>query len=630
VSVTPVSAIGEVALWASCGLGIVTAWKRTRSWAVATLAAALTASGVLFWAFATDQFRFEAVDSYSRSAAAMPYKLAGFWGGMAGSLLLWVTLAAALGLGVIAARDRAVRAGSPSTSQPAPIGLAVYPAIVAVYGSAAALFANPFELYSDGIPAGFGQGSGMAPILEHPAMVSHPPLVYLGLLCAMAPLALSLSGLQRTSRTAARVAWGVLLTAMTIGGWWAYAEVGWGGFWAWDPVENASLLPWLALTGLLHARLDGTARKEADFWAYGAAALAVAGSVLARSGSISSVHAFAESGAVSLWVLTWVTAGVVVALLARKLRPRSVPAPSATEDSARGVTPTSMRTLEIALLVAIAIVGLGTARPLLSAETSDRIAVAPRFFATFTAPIALVLVVLMGGFQSPAATGAAWRSTLRYRPWTAYAATSGWAALMAACALIAGAWGDPVGAVGVFAAVFASSMAILTGWGHVRPSALVAHLGFILLMFGVAGSVSGVTEAQTIETGRSAQLAGYEVMLEEVGAVEATEAGIDDPDIVAQIFARVRLDGHGQRFVATPRLVGFERQATVLPETVLRPGLADTQVALRLADDDGRALIEVSRKPLVTFVWIGALIMLAALVSALLGPRRQSDQAAGT
>jgi cytochrome c biogenesis factor len=106
--------------------------------------------------------------------------------------------------------------------------------------------------------------------------------------------------------------------------------------------------------------------------------------------------------------------------------------------------------------------------------------------------------------------------------------------------------------------------------------------------------------------------------------------GIDDPDVAAQIFARVRLDGHGQRFVATPRLVGFERQATVLPETVLRPGLADTQVALRLADDDGRALIEVSRKPLVIFVWIGALIMLAALVSALLGPRRRSDQAAGT
>jgi cytochrome c-type biogenesis protein CcmF len=282
-----------------------------------------------------------------------------------------------------------------------------------------------------------------------------------------------------------------------------------------------------------------------------------------------------------------------------------------------------LRLLLATIGTAIAIVAVGTIRPLATiGPAADRVAVAPRFFAMFTGPLALLLLATMGIGQAIAAGSPGRLQDLARRPPVAYVAAGAIGAAMVAAATLAGAWRSPIGSIGVLVAVASAVTALVSGWGRVSPPSLVVHLGFALLSLGVAGSVSTVSTAQTIETGETAALAGYQVTLLDVGAERPSGDDADDPDVEAEIVARVRLVGHGQEFDAEPKLVGFRRQRTVLSETVLATAMADTQIALRNADDEGRALIEVSRKPLVNLVWAGAGVMLAGIAASSLARRR--------
>jgi cytochrome c-type biogenesis protein CcmF len=384
---------------AASSLGVVRSderWRRTGRWLLAAaVGAGLVAVGALGSALLRSDFTLAYVVEQSRSRGSAWYRLAGLWGGMAGSLLVWTALLA--GVGLVAAWRLArtpIRLGAAAQ--------AVAAAVVTGFGLLVATLADPFVV----LDAPAVDGLGLTPILEHPAMLYHPPLLYLGLAGLLAPFALrvgsavarSLGGqwldddwLERCRRWAL-ACWVLLGVGMVAGAHWAYVEVGWGGVWAWDPVENTALLPWLALTAFLHAGVL-RARVLAGWLAAAAFVVALLGTLLTRSGATQSVHAFAEDAAIGwalLVLVTLVAGGGSAAMIA--VRPvQTAPRQPAARDRALQVqVGTTVLVLSVVLV--------GTVYPLARTLTGadDVAAVDAGFFSLFVGPLALVLLVLAG------------------------------------------------------------------------------------------------------------------------------------------------------------------------------------------------------------------------------------------
>ena len=306
-------------------------------------------------AFLHNELQWEYVASHSRADAPWYYRLAGVWGGGEGSLLLFAAVVGAVAC--IAARR---------VQRPAALWTATFS--VAGLVLLDLLAASPFHRLD--VPA--VRGFGLTPILEHPAMAIHPPLLYVGLGCTLAAAMVALDGGDPAAWLRATVA--VTTLAMTIGALWSYVEQGWGGYWAWDPVENTSLLVWLAALVALHAgwRARGRVRLASVPWV-----LTLAGAALVRSGTAPSVHGFAEHAAVG-WALLGGT--VLTAALAWRLAP-------VDEAGARPWQPVAV----VAMAAIAIVVALGTAYPVLADLLGNRRgAVRGEFFSRTVGPVALV------------------------------------------------------------------------------------------------------------------------------------------------------------------------------------------------------------------------------------------------
>ena len=526
-------ALGVAVTWAALGaLGLTAVLaaagrsRAARGFHVAGAVLAAVAVGVLGWAFATGDLSLSYVAATSDRSTTWPYRIAGLWGGMAGSLLVWSALLA--GWGVVRRRavglERAV--------------LALAPAAFLVV---VVLWASPW----DRLAAPAIDGEGLTPILRHGAMLYHPPLLYLGATALLVPYAAVVAGEAPISvRRWLLGSWAVLTGAMAAGAHWAYVELGWGGYWAWDPVENTALLPWLAALAALHLlrRGDRAPRPATVLAAGGGFVLAVVGTTLTRSGAAPSVHAFAEDAAVGRALVTLAVVAVG-ALLWRVIvgaptddRPATAPR-SGWRERALSVQP-------VLVAVALVVVLIGTVRPVVG---SAAVAVDGSFFAGIVGPVAVAAAVL---------------------------------------AISAGV-------------VFPRAVR------RARPSH-VAHIGFLVLLIGVLGSTTGGSTAATLAVGESITVDGWEVRNEGVSVTT-----IDDHDAVTADVTLLR--GGDVRARLTPALVAYPEHGRVLAETALRSTpLTDVQVALRDADDDGRALLEVHVNPLVWWVWWGALLLTAA------------------
>lgn len=571
---------------------------------LALLAAAATAA--LAWALATSDFTVAYVAAQSRRGGSLGYRLAGLWGGMAGSLLLWIAL-----LGVVAVVTcRAVRR-SVATAELVPAVGAVFVGLMGSFAAVLVVWAPPFERL-DLPPL---DGRGLTPILEHPAMLYHPPILYFGLISLAAPFAVTIAaGLARRldrdwlalCRRSMLVSWTLLALGMLAGAHWAYVELGWGGFWAWDPVENTALLPWLAATAFLH---QGVRHREPPSGSpvvlpvlvVTAFVLALVGTTLTRSGAAPSVHAFAEDATIG-WALAVIaaTAAVLAAIVIGRSsaglgRARPGPAPGAS----RRRLPSFARLRDLALsaqvalvLLVLVIVATGTVYP---AVASDAVAVSGHYFAVFCGPIALGLLVLMVGARR-------WpgRSS---RVVTALVVSG--AATAGAVALALG-WRGSFALVAVGAAVVAGGSSLLALARERRPAHL-AHLGFVLLMVGIAGTTTTQSIAGTLAPGEELAIGGYTVRNE--GTELHDLPGLGNHEVVARVTIE-----RGGRAVARlePSLLVRRTRALVLAETALRSTpLDDVQVALRNAGDGGEALLEVAVRPLVWWVWWGALLLVA-------------------
>lgn len=570
-----VELVGLIATWsaaAACLISVVTGRRRVLWLAgLATLVAVVTLAVALL----VGDFSLAYVAETTSAATPWPYRLAALWGGMDGSMLFYSTLTIVVGA-VATSGKTAIRAV-------ATVGLGLL--LITLF------FANPFQTLD--IPA--VDGLGLLAILQHPAMVYHPPILYLGLTSLVVPFALLLERGDQVDMARVKIwvyrSWVLLTVGMAAGANWAYAELGWGGFWAWDPVENTALMPWLALTALIHVSMTseatGKLRRATAMLTGMPFALSVAGVYLTRSGATGSIHSFAEDPVVGRALFIGAAAALVVTVVRAMRMPRGEP--WGTVRLNRDFWLAANGILTVTTLV---FVTAGSAYPAaIKAFNGDTVVVDSRFFIVTILPVAILIAI-----------GSALSLATR---WSLYMACS----LVAALIVLVVAGRGPGAALMTVAisAVVVLVVALVTGRVARRQVvAHLAHLGLAVMLIGVAGSSYGEDFSGSMVPGDVIEVGGHRVELVEVVTGEAGR----------YVYARgsFRVDGA----MVTPEIRGYEQQALPVAEPALRSTIGgDVIVAMSLLFPDGQTVdVSVFARPLVLWVWVGsALMALAGLIA---------------
>ena len=610
--------------------------------AIWTVAGLLTAAGAaLMAAILRDDFRLAYVAGYSERALPVGYKLAAFWAGQEGSLLLWAWLMAAMAGIVAFARRR------DDALHHAP-GLGILSALCGCFAALLLFAANPFELGRMVPP----DGQGLNPMLQDPNMIAHPPLLFLGYAGFAVPFALVLGALiaGRTddlwiapTRRWAMASWLFLTVGIVLGARWAYVELGWGGYWAWDPVENASLLPWLTGTALLHSLIVQQRRGMLKTWNAALVAttflLCVFGTYLTRSGVIASVHAFPESriGQFFLALLLAALAGSVGVILWRR---RLLKSDHRIEKllSREGAFLAANVLLVVMMLTTL----VGTIFPLLSAPFSKTPATLEAgFYNTAVVPMGVALVALMslGPLLDVFASGQHVAGRLVLPVVGAIAAAGAALALgglnlwMLACAAVAGftvlALGDAFVRAIVRRAARREQGALRAAGQLLRDhpgqyGGKLVHLGVAAIVLGVAGSsLFSTKDAWDVPVGTSVRIGRYTLRLDELQ--ETRHANFLAVEAVVTLTAP-----GGREQVLRPQRRRYDKSQQFNTEVAIRSGLIE-DVYLTLAGwkDQGKvARVEAIVNPLVSWIWLGGIAMTLGSAVCLLPPRARRTQPA--
>jgi len=590
----------------------------------------------LVWAFVTSDFSVALVASHSHSAKPMIYKISGTWGNHEGSLLLWIVIL------VVFAALLALR-GQHMPLRLKVMTLGVQGVVSAAFMAFSLFTSNPFERLS---PAPL-DGNGLNPILQDPGLALHPPTLYVGYVGLSMAFSFAVAGLldgriDRVWAVSVRpwitAAWCALTAGIALGSWWAYYELGWGGWWFWDPVENASLMPWLAATALIHSISVVAAREGFKSWtvllAIVAFSLSLVGTFIVRSGLLTSVHSFASDPARGVFILgiLLVAIGVPLALFAWR-------GPQLAGDSGFDLVSREFGLLvnNFLLTAATIVVLIGTFYPLaLEMINGARITVGPPYFdATFN-PImgALVVAMVVGPVM-------AWRRGTLPALKTVLL-TAGLAAVVSVLAALTLA--TDIGVAGIvglamtawLAAGILADVGHRLGLGRRRVAAAAgraiplpvwgmwcAHFGMVVFLLGALGN--GLFASESVvraKPGDIIPLAGKEFVF---SGVEQRQG----PNYVT-LTAVLELRRNGVPIaVMTPenRLYTAERQTTT--EAAIRPRISGDDYAV-LGDGDAATgyTLRLYRKPLVSWVWAGAAMMAIGGLLAAMGRTGKSRQPA--
>ena len=571
--------------------------------------------GCLLWAFAVNDTTVSNVVANSHSAKPLLYKLSGAWGNHEGSMVLWVLILALCGAAV-AVFGREL----PSALRARVIGVL---GLVALGFHAFILFtSNPFDRVWP--PA--ADGNGLNPVLQDPGLAFHPPLLYLGYVGYAVTFAFACAALLegrvdaawgRWVRPWALAAWSFLTLGIALGSWWAYYELGWGGYWFWDPVENASLLPWLVGTALLHSAIVVEKREALKIWtillAILAFALSLLGTFLVRSGVLNSVHAFANDPARGVFILGLLMAYVgggfaLFAWRAGRLAPTGLFAPISREGAL---------VLNNLLLCSIAAVVLaGTLWPMFAdILLGERISVGPPFFNTATLPLTVPLILGMAVGPLLPWKRAALAPALARLWWVALA---GFGVLFVSWA----AMGLPVWpALGFGAAMWLVMAATCDigdrialfrrpgqAWNRARGlpraawGAAIAHAGLGVTMAGIAGMGIATDNLGALRPGESARLAGYEWRLDSVRDVEG-------PNWTARRATLTITHNGALVTVLEPERRWFPLARTNTTEAAIHTNWLRDLYAVLGEERDGAAILRLHHNPLAPWIWLGAAIM---------------------
>jgi cytochrome c-type biogenesis protein CcmF len=575
------------------------------------------AFAALTYAFVSSDFSILDVADNSHTLKPMIYKITGVWGNHEGSMLLWVLVLAVYSAAIAVLG----RGGARLTS--AALGVQ---GLLAVAFLLFILFtSNPF-LRLDPPPF---EGAGLNPLLQDRGLAFHPPVLYTGYVGFSATFSYAAAALitgeadwARAARPFMLIAWIALTIGIAGGSWWAYYELGWGGFWFWDPVENASLMPWLIGTALLHSALaterTGAFRSWTLLLAIAAFSLSLIGTFLVRSGVLSSVHAFANDPARGVFILGMIGTAVLGALGLFAWRAPKLEGGASFEPVSRE---TALLLNNVFLAAVTTAVFVGTLFPLFyRALTGRDLSVGPPYYAITFAPIFMALLVLV-----PFGPRLSWRRGDLKEAARVLMPAAG-AALIAALIVLAVVAPRTLAGTGAFAIaawLIVSSIIDLAKRGRWNAipagafAAALAHAGLGITLIGIAGTTLWRSEAlEVIGPGETMNIAGYTLRLHGV-----TRA--DGPNYIAsRALIEVR---EGDRIVAVmapeKRIFPAEQQDTT--ETAIRTtGFSDLYLALGDQRDGGRWVIRAYVNPLAPFIWAGAGVMALGGLMSLWGRLR--------
>ena len=614
--------------------------------AVAQFLLLLWAFAALTYAFLASDFSVLLVAGNSHASKPFLYKLTGVWGNHEGSMLLWVLMLAAFGAAIACFSNRLPEKLKART-------LAVQGMLGVAFLAFSIFTSNPFSRL---LPVPF-EGGGLNPILQDPALAAHPPLLCAGYVGFSLAFSISVASLMSREispdwakwvRPWTLLAWICLTIGIALGSFWAYYELGWGGFWFWDPVENASLMPWLAGTALLHSALVSARRNTLHRWTMLLAiltfGLSVIGTFLVRSGVLTSVHAFATDPARGVFILAIFAVFIGGALVLYAIRSPQL----GTPDTAQPFQPVSregsLMLNNVFLASATATVFIGTLYPLaVDALGMGKISVgAPYFNAVFNPVIAPLLLVMpigpllgWGAGQGLSAlqklTAAAVLAVLTAAvillmqgggPWGAALGIAG------AVWLVAGSLTDLAAKIGLFKVPLAQSFSRLLRLSGHQWGVVLAHSGIGLMVLGIVATTAWRSErVEAVTPGDVAatiEIAGYQVLLDRVVTAEGPNYQAE------QAVFQIRQAANGTKkilpeMIAEKRFYPVERQSTTEAAILKRLG---GHLYLVLGDrlETGSSVqyvVRVWHHPLVSFIWIGALVMSLGGVLALIGRARQ-------
>jgi cytochrome c-type biogenesis protein CcmF len=631
--------IGQLALCFALALSLVQAGAglagaraaNARARAVATSAAlgllvfVVLSFGALTFAFVTSDFSVLDVVQNSHTAKPLLYKITGVWGNHEGSMLLWILVLSIYSAAIAFAK----RGGDRLTS-----------AALGTQGLLAAAFilfilftSNPF-LRLDPPPF---EGNGLNPLLQDPGLAFHPPMLYTGYVGLSAAFAYAAAALitgeadaawARAARPFILAAWIALTCGIALGSWWAYYVLGWGGFWFWDPVENASLMPWLVATALLHSALATERTGAFKTWtillAIAGFSFSLIGTFLVRSGVVTSVHAFAndpERGVFILMILSGAIGGALglFAWRAPKLEGGTAFAALSRE--------TMLLANNVLLVAAVSVVFIGTVYPIALSAIGTRISVGAPYFETLFAPVFVALLILV-----PFGPRLAWRRG-DFREALRVLSPALGLAVLAAAIVLAVATPRSLAGAGAFALaawLIAASMIDLSRrgrWSAIPAGAFaaaLAHAGLGVTLMGIAGTTIWKSEdLEVLAPGDTMTIAGTTLRFDGVEKVEG-------PNYFA---SRATLDVmNGNAIVTTlhpeQRLYPAEQSETV--NTAIRTnGFRDLYVALGDQRDGGRWTVRAYVNPLAPFIWLGGGVMALGGLLSLIGRLRGARLARG-
>jgi len=625
-----------VSLWPARGVRGLPAWLATSA-ALTGMTALSVTMIVLCWALVTRDFGFDYVARYSSRLLPWQYRFSALWVGQAGSLLLWAWMmgAMAMALRFVHAADAVLR----RTAFGLVMGMVCFLAGVMVFA------ANPMAP-SLATPE---EGQGLSPLLQHPSMLIHPPIVFLAYAAWAVPCAFALAALRhgrldatwtQMARPWAILAWTLLGVGLLLGANWAYQELGWGGYWGWDPVENGSLLPWLTGTALIHSLLAwrhrGCLKKAAVSLAIVTFGLCNFATFLTRSGIFSSVHAFSESpiGWMFLALMTaLLVGGVAMIVRRRKMLEAHQPLGSLLARE-------SFILVAVFLLLMLTLVVLiGTlVDPVSKALGGRTIQVGPTFYNNVLAPVGLGLLTVTAAV--PLLQWGAPPTGQRRR-------------LLAVCLAISLAAAATAVAVGVrhpisIAIVGLATLAVTTlpaAWIHnawrrdSRPhwrslfgtlrdgrrkyAAYCIHLGFVAVAIGVAGSSLGTERREvTMDEGDVIQWGDWKIR-----HVRLEQRELPDKLVAEAVLEITRGNGPPAELRPARHLHLLQNEWTT--EVAIRSTWrGDFYTVLHAGLGEGRVALTLVHNPMMRWIWVGGMITAVSAVVVMWPERRRRRAAA--
>jgi len=589
-------------------------------------------------------FRFEYVANYSNRDLPAFYKIAALWAGNDGSLLFWSWL-------LIVFSGAAVLLNRGKHRELMPYVVATLGVIILFFTYMNYWVTNPFEQLAMVTPAGHEvwapqDGRGLNPLLQHPIMVIHPPILYTGYVSFAIPFAFCVAALLSrqlgsewitSTRRWTLFSWFFLGTGIILGGRWAYVELGWGGYWAWDPVENASLMPWLTGTAYLHSVMIQERKGMLKVWNVSLVIitylLCILGTYLTRSGIVSSVHAFAESDFAKIFLAFIIVAALFCAWLVISRLPLLK---SENELDSLASRESSFLFNNLLFLAACFAVLWGTLFPVFSeAIQGERVSVGPPFFNKINVPIALLLLFLTGVGPLLAWRKSSLDSLRRNFLWPTilglltgaiffafgmrhfYALVCYILSVFVIATIVQEFHKGTVARKSHRGGSYFSGMVDLTLVNTRRYGGYVVHLGMVLIFIGVAGSAFNVDRQADLVPGESFTIGDYGVKL----------LRIDDgrtPNYEwASTVLEVSKDGTVLGEFAPQKHFYFASEQPTSEVRRYSTFREDLYLVFSGMTDENKATVQVYLNPLVRWIWIGGIIMFLGTIVTMVPNKRE-------